>query len=88
MSGKNQEKRRLKNIEHAEKVWTKVQIQAAQAKTSLDSAMDLIRENKEELTEEQFALVEKEAQKRYAELEQYVLSARDDYAAKMAEYSK
>lgn len=87
MSGKNQEKRRLKNIEHAEKVWTKIQIQAAQAKTSLDSAMDLIREKKEELTEEQFALVEKEAQKRYAELEQYVLSARDDYVAKMAEYS-
>lgn len=88
MSGKNQEKRRLKNIEHAEKVWTKVQIQAAQAKTSIDSAMDLIRNKKEELTEEQFSLVETEAKKRYAELEQYVLTARDNFVAKMAEYSK
>ena len=88
VSGKNQEKRRLKNIEHAEKVWTKVQIQAAQAKTSIDSALELIRDKKEELTEEQFALVETEAKKRYAELEQYVLTARDNFVAKMAEYSK
>jgi len=87
MSGKNQDKRRLKNIAHAEKVWTKVQIQAAQAKTSLDSALELIRDKKEELTEEQFALVEQEAKKRYAELEQYVLTARDNFVAKMAEYS-
>jgi hypothetical protein len=88
VSGKNQDKRRLKNIAHAEKVWTKVQIQAAQAKTSLDSALELIRDKKEELTEEQFALVEQEAKKRYAELEQYVLTARDNFVAKMSEYSK
>ena len=87
MSGKNQEKRRLKNIEHAEKVWVKAQLQAVQAKTSLDEALKIVRDKKDELSEDQMALIEKEAQSRYDELEAYVMKAKDEYLAKIAEFS-
>lgn len=87
MAGNNQEKRRIRNIAHAEKVWVRAQLQAAQAKNSLDEALKVVRDKKEELTDDQLAMVETEAQNRYDELEAYVMKAKDEYLAKMSEYA-
>lgn len=85
MAGKNQQKRIEKNLSHAEMVWEREQLQAALAKDSLDEAMVIIRENSEELDAEKMALVEKEAARRYKEIEEFILAARDKYLAKMKE---
>lgn len=85
MAGKNQQKRIDKRVSHAEMVWEREQLQAALAKNSLDEAMVIIRENSDELDAEKMALVEKEAARRYKELEEFILAARDKYLTKMKE---
>lgn len=85
MAGKNQQKRITKNLAHVEMVWEREQLQAAMAKGSLDEALDIIRKNNAELDDEKMALVEKEAARRYKEIEEFVMAARDKYIVKMKE---
>jgi hypothetical protein len=85
MSGKNQQKRIAKNLAHVEMVWEREQIQAAKAKASLDEALATIRKNSAELDDEKMATIEKQAAIRYREIEEFIMSARDKYVAKMKE---
>jgi hypothetical protein len=83
MSGKNQQKRIAKNLAHVEMVWEREQIQAAKAKASLDEALATIRKNSAELDDEKMATIETHAARRYKEIEEFIMSARDKYVAKM-----
>lgn len=83
MPGKNQQKRINKSRAHARMVWEREQLHAAKAKKTIDEAMELVVSKKTELTDEQFAEIEKEVARRYADIEAFLLKARDKYVAKV-----
>lgn len=83
MPGKNQIKRHNKRLAHARMVWERDQLQAAKAKKTIDDAMSLIRAKKDELTEQQMEEIEREVAQRYADIEAFVMKARDKYVAKV-----
>ena len=83
MAGKNQEKRRVKNVLHAEKVWEREQIQAAAAQKAIEDAYALIQANKDEIEPDNLALIEAEVGARLKEIEEFLFKARDKYFAKL-----
>lgn len=83
MPGKNQLKRQQKSLAHARMVWEREQLQAAKAKKSIDEAVAIIRAKKDELTEQQMEEIEREVAQRYADIEAFVMKARDKYIAKV-----
>jgi DNA-binding NtrC family response regulator len=78
-------KKYQKNIEHAEFVFQREQLQAATAAERLNKAIATVHEYKDELTEEQYneALNHFEMQRK--ELEVFLTNARDKYVSKLKE---
>lgn len=58
MPGKNQTKRRNKNIAHAKLVWTRKALGAANAWKAIKEALDLIQGNRGELSDDDLKLIE------------------------------
>jgi DNA-binding transcriptional ArsR family regulator len=82
---KNSEKRKLKNLEHAEYVWAREQLQAAAAHEALMDAFKVIEENQDTLTEEQMESLHRQVDIQKAEIEDFVMTAKAKYENKLAE---
>ena len=78
-------KKHTKNIEHAELVFQREQLQAATAAERLNKAIATVHEYKNELTEEQYneSLQHFELQRK--EIEIFLIDARDKYVSKLKE---
>lgn len=85
---RNSAKRKEKQIEHAEFVWTREQIQAAEAQRRLDAATATILRHKDELTEDQYAEVEAETARAQETVKDFLMKAKAKYEKKIAELSK
>lgn len=78
-------KKKDKRLAHATMVWEREQIQAAAAAEAIDKALAVIMQYKDELTEEQALEVLEQTRVKKAELEEFLISARNKYAAKLDE---
>ena len=78
-------KKQIKNIEHAEFVFQREQLQAATAAERLNKAIATVHEYRDELTEEQYneSLQHFELQRK--EIEMFLTDARDKYVSKLKE---
>lgn len=76
-------KKKDKRLAHATMVWEREQLQAAMAAEAIDKAVAVIMQYKDELTEEQVSEVLEQTRVKKAELEEFVLRARDKYATKL-----
>ena len=81
--GKNQQKRIEKSIAHARMVWVREQMRVAKAVALVDEAYVMVQERRDELTDEQFELIEAEVSRRKAELEEYLFKARNNFVNKV-----
>lgn len=77
------EKKRDKRLAHATAKWEKEQLQAAVAAEQIDKALAVIMEYKDELTELQLNDVLEQTRKKKAEIEEFLLKARNKYANKL-----
>ena len=79
------ESKKDKRLANATAKWEKEQLQAAFAAEAIDKALAVIMEHKNELTEEQLQEVLEQTRIKKAELEEFLLKARDKYAEKLDE---
>jgi hypothetical protein len=79
-------KKKDKRIAHATMVWEREQLHAAFVLEQISKAFATVMHYKDELTEEEIARVNSEMADRKKAIENYVLSARDKYVSKMAEF--
>lgn len=80
-------KKKDKRIAHAEMVWEREQLQAAMAVEKIDKSLFVIEEYKDELTDEQIENIRLQVQNQRAEIEKFLMAARDKFAAKLDEYN-
>jgi hypothetical protein len=80
-------KKKDKRIAHAEMVWEREQLQAAMAVEKIDKSLFVIEEYKDELTDEQINNIRLQVQNQRAEIEKFIMNARDKYAKKLEEYN-
>lgn len=80
-------KKKDKRIAHAEMIWERDQVQAATAMQQIDKSQAIIDFNKDELTETQLNEIYAAIDARREEVKAFLLSSRDKYAAKLAEYN-
>lgn len=78
-------KKKDKRLAHATMVWEREQVQAAMAAEALDKALAVVMQYKDELTEEQVSEVLEQTRIKKAELEEFLMKARDKYATKLDE---
>lgn len=76
-------KKTEKNLAHAKMVWAREQMQAAKALETLEKAMEQVRENAESITPEDLQVIEKKYEEQKAEIEAFVLKARDKFVTKV-----
>jgi hypothetical protein len=81
------EKKKDKRIAHAEMVWEREQLQAAMAVEKIDKSLFVIEEYKDELTDEQIENIRLQVQNQRAEIETFLMAARDKFAKKLDEYN-
>lgn len=79
------QKKKDKYLANATAKWEKQQLQAAVAAEQLDKALAVIEQYKDELTEKQLEDVVAQTNKKKAELEEFLMKARDTYAKKLAD---
>jgi DNA-binding NtrC family response regulator len=79
------EKKKDKRLANATAKWEKEQLQAAMAAEQIDKAVATIMQYKDELTEEQLKDVLEQTRVKKAELEEFLIAARNKYAAKLDE---
>lgn len=80
-------KKKDKRIAHAEMVWEREQLQAAMAVEKIDKSLFVIEEYKDELTDEQIEQVRLQVANQRAEIETFLMAARDKFAKKLEEYN-
>lgn len=78
-------KKKDKRLAHATMVWEREQLQAAMAAETIDKALAVVMQYKDELTEEQVATVLEQTRNKKTELEAFLMKARDKYATKLDE---
>jgi bacterioferritin (cytochrome b1) len=79
------DKKILKRIANAEAKFQKEQLQAANAAEQLTKAVAVVEQYRDELSTQQYAEVMERFEEQKKELEQFLLKARDKYAAKLKE---
>lgn len=79
------EKKKDKLLANATAKWEKEQLQAALAAEQIDKAVATIMQYKDELTDEQLEEILEQTRAKKAELEEFLLNARNKYAAKLDE---
>lgn len=77
------EKKRIKQLKHAEMVWEREQLNAAAAQERLDQAWATVESFKDELDDKQRAEVETQLSLRRQEIKDALLKSRDKYVAKL-----
>lgn len=80
------DKKKAKTVAHATMVWEREQLKAAMMVEQIDKALAIIEENKGELTEAEIADVEKHVADRKKDIEDFLLSAKQKYIKKLAEF--
>jgi hypothetical protein len=78
-------KKKDKRLAHATMVWEREQLQAAMAAETIDKALAVVMQYKDELTEEQVSTVLEQTRQKKAELEAFLMKARNKYATKLDE---
>jgi hypothetical protein len=78
-------KKKSKRLAHAEMVWEREQLKAAMIAEQLDKAIAAVEQYREELTQEQIDGVYAQVNLRKKDLEEYVISAKNKYLAKLKE---
>lgn len=78
-------KKKDKRLAHATMVWEREQVQAAIAAETIDKALAVVMQYKDELTDEQVSEVLEQTRQKKAELEAFLMKARDKYATKLDE---
>lgn len=66
-------------------VWERSQLKAAIAAEQIDKAAAAVEQYREELSEEQFAAIKVQVENQKKQIEAYLISERDKYAAKLDE---
>ena len=79
------EKKKDKQLANATAKWEKEQLQAAFVAEQVDKALAVVMQYKDELTEEQLEGVLEHTRQKKAEIEEFLLNARNKYAAKLDE---
>lgn len=79
------EKKKDKQLSNATAKWEKEQLQAAVAAEQLDKALAVVLQYKDELTDKQLEDVLEHTRQQKAEIEKFLLKARNKYAAKLDE---
>lgn len=79
------EKKKDKQLANATAKWEKEQLQAAVAAEQVDKALAVVLQFKDELTDQQLEDVLEQTRQKKAEIEQFLLKARNKYAAKLDE---
>lgn len=77
------QKKRDKRLAHAQMIWEREQLQAAQASQAIDQALEIMMKFKDELTEEQIEEALDQTRIKKAEIEKFILKARDKFATKL-----
>jgi len=67
----------------AEQKWEQVQVEAATAWANLDISIEMIENNKDELTEEQYAEIMAKVDEQQKYIQDYLLQAKVDYEASL-----
>lgn len=78
-------KKKDKRLAHANMVWERSQLKAAIAAEQIDKAAAAVEQYREELSEEQFAAIKVQVENQKKQIEAYLISERDKYAAKLDE---
>lgn len=79
------EKKKDKRLANATAKWEKEQLQAALAAEQIDKAVAVIMQYKDELTEKQLEDVLEQTRQKKADLEKFLMKARNKYANKLDE---
>lgn len=79
------DKKLSKNLAHADYVFEREQVTAAAAAEALSKSMAVIELHKDELSEGEIKSIEDAIANRKAEIEEYLLNARNKYVAKLKE---
>ncbi len=67
----------------AEIKWEQVQVEAATAWANLDISVEMVENNKEELTDEQYAEIMAQVDEQQKYIQNYLLEAKVDYEASL-----
>ena len=78
-------KKKDKRLAHANMVWERSQLKAAIAAEQIDKAAAAVEQYREELSEEQFEAIKVQVENQKKQIEAYLISERDKYAAKLDE---
>lgn len=78
-------KKKDKRLAHANMVWERSQLKAAIAAEQIDKAVAAVEQYREELSEEQFEAIKIQVENQKKQIEAYLISERDKYAAKLDE---
>ena len=78
-------KKKDKRLAHANMVWERSQLKAAIAAEQIDKAAAAVEQYREELSEEQFAAIKVQVENQKKQIESFLISERDKYAAKLDE---
>lgn len=76
-------KKKDKNLAHATRIWEEEQLAAASASAQLDKALEIIEENRNEITDEEYADLMVKFEERRADVVEFLMTARDKYAKKL-----
>lgn len=79
------DKKKDKRLTNATAKWEKEQLQAAFAAEQIDKSLAVIMQYKDELTEQQLEDVLEQTRIKKAEIEEFLLKARNKYAKKLDE---
>jgi hypothetical protein len=78
-------KKKDKRLAHANMVWERSQLKAAIAAEQIDKAIAAVEQYKDELNEEQLEAIKVQVENQKKQIEAYLISERDKYAAKLDE---
>ena len=78
-------KKKDKRLAHANMVWERSQLKAAIAAEQIDKAIAAVEQYKDELNEEQLEAIRVQVENQKKQIEAYLISERDKYAAKLDE---
>lgn len=78
-------KKKDKRLAHANMVWERSQLKAAIAAEQIDKAIAAVEQYKDELNKEQLEAIRVQVENQKKQIEAYLISERDKYAAKLDE---
>ena len=81
---KTSDKRAKVKSDHAEFLWTRVQLTAASMQAAHDDAIKVWEQHKDNLTDDQNAEVQSQVDIRQEQIKNYLMAGKDEYMARVA----